>query len=139
MAEISNSIQAARDKYPNAAFHESLAYLINYCMKITASGALLAAVQAATGISDLRSGIEGLQTNKSGGDRWLKHLSNHLQYAYNKSQMDATDIAAFTTVNTASATTDLLYGLCTQHDSRLTSTWGEIEGCHFHPYVPSFP
>lgn len=135
MALIANAISKADLLPPNNNFISALAVLINYCMKVTAAGTLLAAVQGATTIDNLRSAIEALSVKES--DRaWLRMLSLALQRAYDRRQMDATDIAAFTTVNTASATTDVLYGLCRQHDSRFTNTYNGANGGGVSDWFP---
>lgn len=104
-----------------------LAYLINICMKIAPSGTLLTAVTDATTIDTLCAGIEAINV-KASEKRRMVQLSDALRAAYNFRQMDATDIAAFTSVNTASTTLDLLYGLCTQHNATLKSNYLGCEG-----------
>lgn len=140
MAYISNALtRLDQDPSFNSTLSH-LAFLINICMKIAPAGTLLTAVQDATTIDTLCAAIEALNVKKSEVQRF-RQFSDALRAAYNRRQMDATDIAAFTTVNTASATTDLLYGLCTQHDSALNAAYlgssGGAPGGDF--YVPSVP
>lgn len=136
MALISNAITRLADNAPYNSFLSHLAYLINIVFKLTGSE-MTTAVAAATSIDTLCSGIEGL-TVKESEKRLLRQLSDALRFAYNRRQMDSTDIAAFASINTVAATTDLLYGLCTQHNGELTATYkGDSGGAPGAWYPPS--
>lgn len=137
MALISNAITRLADNAPYNSFLSHLAYLINIVFKLTGSE-MTTAVAAATSIDTLCSGIEGL-TVKESEKRLLRQLSDALLFAYNRRQMDSTDIAAFLTVNSnPGATTDMLWGLCTQHNGELTATYkGDSGGAPGAWYPPS--
>lgn len=139
MADISTASLDAQWKPPNSVFLHSLAFLINRVYDF-AGAALLTAVQGATDIDSLAAAIDALSL--PGNQKNMAHqLSQALRTAYQKSMMDNTDIAAFTTINTVSATTDLLYGLCTQHDSSIDANWppADRQGGHFETFAPSIP
>lgn len=138
MALISNAITRLADNAPYNSFLSHLAYLINIVFKLTGSE-MTTAVAAATSIDTLCSGIEGL-TVKQSEKQLLRELSDALRFAYNRRQMDSTDIAAFATIATAGsvATTDMLYGLCTQHNGELDSNYkGNSGGAPGAWYPPS--
>lgn len=140
---IANPIKWAKDEPPNSGFLEWLAQLINVCVKKFGATACNAAVATSpTSIATLVANVRGLAPTGTKNRAWAEMLANGLIYAYNKKMMDATDIAAFLTMNGgAAATTDVLWGLCTQHDSRLTATWRRPDqgGPHFEPTIPSMP
>lgn len=115
-----------------------IASLINIVMAQDGAGsAMVTAVAAATNIATLRSGIEALSVHKKNKD-WLRQLSHALQFAHDMNLFGSsvsasnTAIAALTTVNTVSATTDLLYLLCGQDNSEHTSSY-----VGFHAPLPS--
>lgn len=139
MALISNAITRLADNAPYNSFLSHLAYLLNIVFKLTGSAMTTAITDASVvDIATLRTAIEGL-TVKESEKRLLRQLSDALLFAYNRRQMDSTDIAAFLTVNSnPGATTDMLWGLCTQHNGELTATYkGDSGGAPGAWYPPS--
>lgn len=130
MALISNAITRHADNAPYNSFLSHLAYLLNIVFKMTGATMTSAITDASVvDIATLRTAIENLSGVKESEKRVLRELSDALQFAYNRRQMDSTDIAAFTTVNSApGVTTDMLWGLCTQHNGELTATYKGNEG-----------
>jgi hypothetical protein len=100
---------------PASNFQGWLATLINTVFGL-AGASMTTAVQGATNIATLREAIEDLSLHKK-DEHFQRQLSHQLQAAYDLGLMDDADIAALTTINTASATTDLLYLVAGQYDS----------------------
>lgn len=101
-----------------------LAELLNTCYKI-AGASMLTAVQAATSLDTLQSGIRALSVHAK-DKAFFEQLNGALEHAHvyelfgSDLATENATIAAFTTINTADAATDMLYKLARQYDSTLT-------------------
>lgn len=106
------------EKVPASDFLGWMATLINTCFGLAGS-AMTTTVAAATDIADLRARIEALVPAAAHrqNEGFFRELSNLLQVAYNRGTIDNTDIAAFTTINTVDASTDLLYQTVRRYNS----------------------
>lgn len=132
---IADDALPKQTQIPASNFLDSICSLINESYGVVGSP-LLTAVQAATDIDDLRARIEALAGTATGAHRkyehTLRHLSHALQWAYDLGVIDNTVIAAFTTINTVDAATDVLYECVRRFNS--TDYDNDFYG-RWNPYV----
>lgn len=134
MSVIGSTALPKRVQIPASNYLDSATSLINECYGV-AGAPMLTAVQASTDVADFRARMEALPLTGGVHRKYtdtFRELSNVIQWGADLGTIDDATVAAFTTINTVDAATDVLYEMVrrfnsTDYDSTFYGRW--------NPYV----